>query len=58
MRPAALFPPAERGMPGTYKIGEDAALLNLKTYVLRFWETEFPQIAPLRTETGRRVYTA
>ena len=45
-------------MPGTYKIGEAAALLNLKTYVLRFWETEFPQIAPLRTETGRRVYTA
>ncbi len=44
-------------MPGTYKIGEAAALLNLKTYVLRFWETEFPQIAPLRTETGRRVYT-
>ena len=45
-------------MPETNKIGEAAALLNLKTYVLRFWETEFPQIAPLRTETGRRVYTA
>ncbi len=44
-------------MPGPYKIGEAAALLNLKTYVLRFWETEFPQIVPSRTETGRRVYT-
>ncbi len=44
-------------MPGLYKIGEAAALLNLKTYVLRFWETEFPQVIPLRTETGRRVYT-
>lgn len=40
----------------TYKIGEAAALLNLKTYVLRFWETEFPDIAPLRTEKGQRLY--
>lgn len=45
-------------MEQTYKIGEAAALLNLKTYVLRFWETEFPQIAPLRTEKGQRLYTA
>lgn len=41
----------------TYKIGEAAALLNLKTYVLRFWETEFPDIVPLRTEKGQRLYT-
>lgn len=32
-------------------------MLNLKTHVLRFWETEFPQLAPLRTESGQRVYT-
>ena len=44
-------------MSVTYKIGEAAALLNLKTYVLRFWETEFPQINPLRTEKGQRLYT-
>lgn len=41
----------------TYRIGEAAAKLNLKTYVLRFWEMEFPQIAPLRTEKGQRLYT-
>lgn len=41
----------------TYKIGEAAILLNLKTHVLRFWETEFPQLAPLRTEKGQRFYT-
>lgn len=41
----------------TYRIGEAAAKLNLKSYVLRFWETEFPQIAPLRTEKGQRLYT-
>lgn len=44
-------------MQATYKIGEAAARLNLKTYVLRFWETEFPQIVPLRTEKGQRLYT-
>lgn len=41
----------------TYRIGEAAAKLNLKTYVLRFWEMEFPQIAPVRTEKGQRLYT-
>ena len=44
-------------MATTYKIGEAAALLNLKTYVLRFWETEFPEVVPLRTEKGQRLYT-
>jgi DNA-binding transcriptional MerR regulator len=44
-------------MARTYKIGEAAALLNLKAYVLRFWESEFPLIAPLRTESGRRLYS-
>jgi DNA-binding transcriptional MerR regulator len=41
----------------TYKIGEAAALLNLKSYVLRFWESEFPQLNPLRTESGQRLYS-
>lgn len=41
----------------TYRIGEAADILNLKTYVLRFWETEFPQLVPLRTEKGQRLYS-
>ena len=41
----------------TYRIGEAAELLNLKTHVLRFWETEFPQLDPLRTDKGQRLYT-
>lgn len=40
-----------------YKIGEVAELLNLKTHVLRFWETEFAQLEPLRTDSGQRIYT-
>ncbi|MBO4301554.1 MAG: MerR family transcriptional regulator [Desulfovibrio sp.] len=43
--------------PETWKIGEVAEMLNLPTHVLRFWETEFPQLAPLRTPKGQRLYT-
>lgn len=41
----------------TYRIGEAARLLSLKTYVLRFWESEFPQLSPMRTDKGQRLYT-
>ena len=41
----------------TYRIGEAAELLHLKTHVLRFWETEFSQLAPIRTDKGQRLYT-
>lgn len=41
----------------TYKIGQIAALLGLKPFVLRFWETEFPALRPVRTPKGQRLYT-
>lgn len=41
----------------TYKIGEVARELGVKAFVLRFWESEFPQVVPLRTPSGQRVYT-
>lgn len=46
----------------TYKIGEVAQMLHLKAHVLRFWETVFPQIDPIRTDNGQkhkgqRLYT-
>lgn len=44
-------------MSRMYRIGEAARLLNLKTYVLRFWETEFPQLTPERSDKGQRLYT-
>ncbi len=39
-----------------FRIGEVAELLEVKTYVLRFWETEFPTIHPTKSKTGQRVY--
>lgn len=41
----------------TYKIGQIADAVGLKPFVLRFWETEFPQLAPIRTPKGQRLYT-
>ncbi|QLA17979.1 MerR family transcriptional regulator [Desulfolutivibrio sulfoxidireducens] len=43
--------------PKTYKIGEAARLAGVKPFVLRFWEGEFPQLAPIRTPKGQRLYT-
>lgn len=41
-----------------YKIREVAALLDLPTSTLRFWEQEFPTvIKPRRNEGGTRFYT-
>jgi DNA-binding transcriptional MerR regulator len=43
--------------PKRLRIGEAARLLGLEPYVLRFWESEFPQLAPMRTEKGQRLYS-
>ena len=47
----------EKDSEKTYRIGEAAELLNLRTSVLRFWEEKFPQIDPYYTEKGQRIYT-
>src|SRR5256714_12389171 len=39
-----------------FRIGEVARLCHLQAYVLRFWETEFPQLKPVKSSTGQRMY--
>ena len=39
-----------------FKIGEVSSLLTVEPYVLRFWETEFPKLAPKKTDKGQRMY--
>ncbi|HWF92341.1 MAG TPA: MerR family transcriptional regulator [Terriglobales bacterium] len=39
-----------------FRIGEVASLCQLPAYVLRFWETEFPQLKPIKSSTGQRMY--
>ena len=40
-----------------YKIGEVCKTADLQPYVLRYWETEFPQLAPGKSGGGQRLYT-
>jgi DNA-binding transcriptional MerR regulator len=39
-----------------FRIGEVASLCRLPAYVLRFWESEFPQLRPVKSSTGQRMY--
>ena len=39
-----------------FKIGEVSGIAGVPPYVLRFWETEFRQIKPKRTDAGQRLY--
>src|SRR6476646_7108779 len=39
-----------------FRIGEVSSLLGVETYVLRYWETEFPTLAPKKSGTGHRLY--
>ena len=50
--------PAEVVIPEKiyFRIGEVSELAKLPTYVLRFWETEFPQLRPTKSSTGQRMY--
>ncbi len=39
-----------------FKIGEVCEITDTQPYVLRFWESEFPQLAPRKNRSGQRVY--
>jgi DNA-binding transcriptional MerR regulator len=39
-----------------FRIGDVARLCEVPAYVLRFWETEFPQLRPNKGGTGQRLY--
>ena len=45
--------PAEK----RFKIGEVCRMAGVQPYVLRYWETEFPPLAPGKTGGGQRLYT-
>ena len=41
-----------------FSIGEVASLCDVKPHVLRYWETEFPQLSPSKRRGNRRYYQA
>jgi DNA-binding transcriptional MerR regulator len=39
-----------------YTIGDVSRLADLKPFVLRYWESEIPQLQPTKDDAGRRLY--
>lgn len=39
-----------------FKIGEVAKIIGVESYVLRYWETEFPQLKPIKSAANQRLY--
>jgi DNA-binding transcriptional MerR regulator len=49
---------ADRKIPNKlfFKIGEVCEHTDIQPYVLRYWETEFPTLAPAKNSSGQRIY--
>lgn len=58
MMPDPVVPPPPPEIPDKlyFRIGEVADLLGVEPYVLRYWESEFPKLAPKKSGTGHRLY--
>ncbi|HBI47962.1 MAG TPA: MerR family transcriptional regulator [Smithella sp.] len=39
-----------------FRIGEVSKIINVEPYVIRYWETEFKTVNPVRTKTAQRLY--
>ena len=52
----ASYPPPAIPDRLYFKIGDVARLCDVETYVLRFWESQFPQLKPNKSGTGQRLY--
>jgi len=48
--------PAEVPEKPFFRIGEVSRLTATKAFVLRYWETEFPMLQPVKSPSGHRLY--
>ena len=48
----------DRSIPNKlfFKIGEVCEITDTQPYVLRYWESEFPALAPAKNSSGQRIY--
>jgi DNA-binding transcriptional MerR regulator len=46
----------QKGDDAFRSIGEVASLIGVAPHVLRYWETQFPQLKPMKRPDGRRYY--
>jgi DNA-binding transcriptional MerR regulator len=59
MMAGSVLPPTETPeIPNKlyFRIGDVSKLAGVKSFVLRYWETEFPQLSPKKSGTGQRLY--
>jgi len=56
MASAAQPAPESPESGGLFRIGEVSRLTATKTFVLRFWESEFPMLQPVKSPSGHRLY--
>ena len=49
---------SETAVPGKsfFRIGEASRVTSTKPFVLRYWETEFPMLQPVKSPKGHRLY--
>jgi DNA-binding transcriptional MerR regulator len=40
-----------------FDISEVCEMTGVASHVLRYWESEFPALAPLKNDAGRRIYS-
>jgi DNA-binding transcriptional MerR regulator len=50
--------PTKKDIPNKlfFKIGEVCEITDTQPYVLRYWESEFPALAPAKNSSGQRIY--
>jgi DNA-binding transcriptional MerR regulator len=52
MNPATVYIPEKL----FFKIGEVCDITGIQAHVLRYWESEFPTLAPQKNRAGQRTY--
>jgi DNA-binding transcriptional MerR regulator len=52
-----MAPTAQIPKKASYRLHEVCKHADIQPYVLRFWESEFPQLRPNRSRAGQPVYT-
>jgi len=53
---SAAQAPQELPEKGLFRIGEVSRMTATKTFVLRYWESEFPSLQPVKSPSGHRLY--
>jgi len=56
MNSTAAAPQTESDDERLYRIGDVARMADVKPFVLRYWETEFPMLEPVKSISGHRMY--